>query len=267
MRMDATILVERRAGYRMLTLNRPDRMNALDRATVLGLTDQLADAEADETCRAVLITGTGRGFCSGADLSIGGGVIDNDAPRDVGRVIEETWNPLARRLANLRMPTVAAVNGVAAGAGANLALGCDIVLAARSARFVQAFAKIGLVPDCGGSFHLPRLIGEGRARAAAMLAEPVSAERAEAWGMIWRVVDDADLLAEAEKLAAHLAVQPTHALVLTRQALRASAHNSFDAQLDLERDLQREAATTPDHAEGVRAFLEKRPPVFTGRRA
>jgi 2-(1,2-epoxy-1,2-dihydrophenyl)acetyl-CoA isomerase len=264
--MDETIRVERRAGYRVLTLNRPERLNALDRDTLLGLTAQLAAAGADESCRAVLITGTGRGFCAGADLVLGAGVV-SDQPRDVGRVIEETWNPLARLLANLRMPTVAAVNGVAAGAGANLALGCDIVLAARSARFIQAFAKIGLVPDCGGSFHLPRLIGEGRARAAAMLAEPVSAERAEAWGMIWRVVDDAELMTEAEKLAAHLATQPTVALVLTRKALRASAQNSFDAQLDLERDLQREAATTPDHAEGVRAFLEKRPPVFTGRRA
>jgi 2-(1,2-epoxy-1,2-dihydrophenyl)acetyl-CoA isomerase len=265
--MDATILMERRAGYRVLTLNRPDRMNALDRATVMDLTALLADAEADETCRAILLTGTGRAFCAGADLSARGGNVGTDAPRDVGAAIEETWNPLARRLANLRMPTVAAVNGVAAGAGANVALGCDIVLAARSARFVQAFSKIGLIPDCGGSFHLPRLIGEGRARAVAMLAETVLADRAEQWGMIWRAVDDAELMAEAEKLAAQLASLPTHALVLTRRALRASADNSFDQQLDLERDYQREAATTPDHAEGVKAFLEKRPPVFTGRRA
>lgn len=263
--MSDTIRVERRNGYRVLTINRPERMNALDRATVIGLTEELAQAEADESCRAVIVTGTGRAFCAGADLSVGAGVVGEK--RDVGRSIEETWNPLARRLSNLRMPSIAAVNGVAAGAGANLALGCDFVLAARSARFIQAFAKIGLIPDCGGTFHLPRLIGEGRARAIAMLAEPVSAEQAESWGMIWRAVDDDALMADAEKLAAHLAQQPTHALVLTRKALRASASNSFDQQLDLERDLQREASLTPDYSEGVRAFLEKRPPAFTGRSA
>jgi len=265
--MEQTILVERRTGYRVLTLNRPDRMNALDRATVIGLIAQLAEAEADESCRALLLTGTGRGFCAGADLSARGGNVDTNQPRDVGQVMEETWNPLARRLSNLRMPTVCAVNGVAAGAGANLALGCDIVLAARSARFVQAFSKIGLIPDCGGSFLLPRLIGEGRARAVAMLAESVDAERAESWGMIWRAVDDAALMAEAEKLTAQLAAQATYGLVLTRKLLRASATNGLDAQLDMERDFQRDAASAPDHAEGVRAFLEKRAPVFNGRRA
>jgi 2-(1,2-epoxy-1,2-dihydrophenyl)acetyl-CoA isomerase len=162
------------------------------------------------------------------------------------------------------MPTVCAVNGVAAGAGANFALGCDIVLAGRSARFVEAFAKIGLIPDCGGTFLLPRIVGEARARGMAMLAEPIDAARAEAWGLVWRVVDDEALLEEAEKLAAYLAVQPTHALVLTRRAIAASAANSFDAQLDLERDLQREAGRTKDFAEGVCAFFEKRPPAFTG---
>jgi len=262
--MSETIRVERRDGYRVIAINRAERMNALDRDSVLGLTNALAQAEADETCRAVILTGTGRAFCAGADLSPGAGVVGK---RDVRKSIEETWNPLARRLSDLRMPSIAAVNGVAAGAGANVALGCDFVLAARSARFIQAFAKIGLIPDCGGTFHLPRLIGEARARAIAMLAEPVDAERAEAWGMIWRAVDDSALMAEAERLAVHLAVQPTHGLVLTRKALRASAHNSLDQQLDLERDLQQEASLTPDYTEGVKAFLEKRPPVFTGRRA
>ncbi len=162
---------------------------------------------------------------------------------------------------------VCAVNGVAAGAGANVALACDIVLAARSAKFIQAFAKIGLVPDSGGTFFLPRLVGEARARALALLAEPVPAEQAAAWGMIWKVVDDADLKREAEALTAHLATQPTRGLALTKQAFNASAGNDLDAQLDLERDLQREAGRTPDYREGTRAFMEKRAPAFTGRRS
>jgi 2-(1,2-epoxy-1,2-dihydrophenyl)acetyl-CoA isomerase len=261
-----SVLVQPRAGYRVITINRPDRMNAMDPPTIHKLIAALSDAEADEGCRAVVLTGAGRGFCAGADLS---GRSQTSEPggniSDTGGSIEKNWNPLARKLANLSIPSVAAVNGVAAGAGANVALGCDIVLAARSARFIQIFSKIGLIPDCGGTFHMPRLVGEGRARALAMLAEPVFAEQAESWGMIWRAVDDASLLEEAEKLAAHLAQQPTFALVLTRKVLRASAANTLDAQLDLERDSQALAAKSPDNKEGVRAFLEKRKPVFTGR--
>lgn len=257
--MEATIRVESREGYRIVSLNRPDKMNALDTATLQALIGALTDAEADETCRALILTGTGKAFCAGADLSSSG------LGRDLGDAIERTWNPLARKLHGLRMPTVCAVNGVAAGAGANFALGCDVVIAGRSARFIQAFSKIGLIPDCGGTHILPRLVGEGRARALAMLAEPVEAEQAERWGMIWRAVDDDGLMAEAERLAAKLAVLPTQALVLTRRAFAASAANGFDAQLDVERDTQREAGRTPDFAEGVRAFMEKRPPVFTGR--
>ena len=258
--MDQSVLSETKPSYRIVTINRPERLNAMDRETVLALIAALDAAEADPACRALILTGAGRGFCAGADLA---------APRKpgthAGNSIEETWNPLARRLHNFRMPTIAAVNGVAAGAGANVALGCDIVLAAKSARFLQAFAKIGLVPDCGGTFHLPRLVGEARARALAMLALPVMAEQAEKWGMIWQAVDDATLMEEAETLAAHLATQPTHALVLTRKALRANL--PFDAQLDLERDYQAEASRTPDHKEGKQAFLEKRPPIFTGAKA
>ena len=256
--MEQAIRVETRAGYRVVTLNRPERMNALDTATLHALLAALADAETDPACRALVLTGEGRAFCAGADLS------SISPGADLGEAIERSWNPLARRLHALRMPTICAVNGVAAGAGASLALGCDIVLAAQSARFVVGFAKIGLVPDCGGTYLLPRIVGEARARAMAMLAEPIDAARAEAWGMIWRVVDDAALLAEAGTLAAYLATQPTHALVLTRRTIAESAGNTLDEQLEVERDAQEEAGRTPDFVEGVRAFLEKRAPVFTG---
>jgi 2-(1,2-epoxy-1,2-dihydrophenyl)acetyl-CoA isomerase len=256
--MDDRILVDACPSYRVLTLNRPDRMNALDDGTIHALLAALDAAEADASCRALLLTATGRAFCAGADLS------SIKPPADLGDVVERSWNPLARKLHTLRMPTICAVNGVAAGAGANLALGCDIVLAARSAKFIQAFSKIGLIPDCGGTFHLPRLVGDGRARALAMLAEPVEADQAAEWGMIWRVVEDEALASAACALAAHLAALPTQALVLTRQAMAGSASRSFDAQLDLERDLQRKAGNTPDFHEGVQAFLEKRPPRFTG---
>lgn len=172
---------------------------------------------------------------------------------------------LIRWIRGLPKPVICAVNGVAAGAGANLALACDIVLAARSAKFIQAFAKIGLIPDSGGTFFLPRLAGEARARAIAMLAEPVTAAQAESWGMIWKAVDDEALLAEARSLTEHLACQPTQGLALIKHALNASAGNSLDAQLDLERDLQRRAGQSPDYAEGVRAFMEKHAPRFAGR--
>ena len=263
--MEQAIRSDVRDGYRVITINRPDKMNALNRESALALIAAIDEAEADADCRALMLTGTGRAFCAGADLS---GRVNGERPKgDAGNSIEQTWNPLARRLHNLRMPSLAAVNGVAAGAGSSLALGCDIVIAARSAYFLQAFSKIGLVPDCGGTFLLPRLAGEGRARALAMLAERLPAEQAQAWGMIWQVHDDERLMDEAHAMAARLAVMPGHTLVLIRKALRASAHNSFDAQLDLERDYQGEASRTPDHKEGVAAFLEKRAPQFTGRKA
>jgi len=266
--MSETILVERREGYRVITLNRPDKLYALDRATHEVLMAALLEAEADPACRALVLTGAGRGFCAGADLSgrgdsgVGG---PPDTRRDAGNSIEETWNPLARKLARLRMPTVCAVNGMAAGAGASIALGCDIVVAARSAKFLQAFARIGLVPDCGGTFHLPNLAGQARARGLAMLAEPLPAETALAWGMIWSVVDDAALMDEAHALAARLAAMPTRALVMTRRMFAAAANQSFDEQLDMERDYQGIASRTEDHQEGVQAFLQKRPAVFKGR--
>lgn len=257
--MSQIVQVEERPGYRVVTLNRPEKMNALSPELIAAIIEALDAAEADESCRALVLTGSGRAFCAGADLA---GVAPDG---DLGNAIDRSWNPLARKIHSLRMPTVAAVNGVAAGAGANLALGFDIVLAARSASLIQAFSKIGLIPDAGGTWHLPRLVGEGRARALAMLAEPVPAERAEAMGMIWRAVDDTALMDDAHALAARLASMPTQALLLTRQAYAASGTLGFDGQLDLERDLQRQAGFTPDFHEGVRAFLEKRPPVFTGK--
>jgi len=252
-----TVLVERRAGYRVITLNRPERLNALTVDMGDALLAALADAEADGACRVVLLTGAGRGFCAGQDLAAVG-----DAPLSD---LLEHYNPLIRKLRALPLPVVCAVNGVAAGAGANLALACDIVLAARSASFVQAFARIGLIPDCGGTWFLPRLVGSARARGLAMLAEPLPAENAAEWGLIWQAVDDDKLIGEAVALAARLATQATQGLALTKRALDAAETNDLDTQLDVERDLQAEAGRTPDYAEGVRAFLEKRPAAFTGR--
>ncbi len=258
------ILVERREGWRVLTLNRPDRLNSFNEAMHERLMAALLEAEADEGCRALLLTGAGRGFCAGQDLS--NRVFEPGVTPDLTKTIERWYNPLVRKLRSFPMPIVCAVNGVAAGAGANIALACDIVLAARSAKFIQAFAKIGLLPDSGGTWFLPRLVGLARARGLALLAEPLPAEKAEAWGLIWKAVDDESLMIEAEKLAAHLATQPTIGLALTKQALDASWGNTLDRQLDLERDLQGEAGRTPDYAEGVSAFFAKRAPSFTGRR-
>jgi 2-(1,2-epoxy-1,2-dihydrophenyl)acetyl-CoA isomerase len=262
---ESSILTEARAGYRVITLNRPERLNAFNDAMHEALRDAIAQAQADESCRALLITGAGRGFCAGQDLSdrlLKPG--EKPVPRNS---LETYYNPLVRKLRALPFPVIAAVNGVAAGAGCNIALACDIVLAARSANFTQSFARIGLIPDSGGTWLLPRLVGEARARALALLAEPLPAEKAEQWGLVWKCVDDAALAGEARKLCEHFAAAPTQGLALIKRALDASAGNSFDAQLDLERDLQREANMTPDYAEGVRAFMEKRKPNFSGRKS
>lgn len=260
--MEPSLLVDRHDGWTVLTLNRPDRLNAFTADLHARLAEALDAIAADTACRAVLLTGAGRGFCAGQDL---GDRVQSDGPPDLGVTLDTLYNPLIRRIRGLAKPVVCAVNGVAAGAGANVALACDIVLAARSAKFIQAFSKIGLVPDSGGTFFLPRLIGDARARALALLAEPLPAETAQDWGLIWKMVEDDVLRAEAEALTARLAGQPTQALALTKTAFNASAGNDLDTQLDLERDLQRQAGRTPDYAEGVRAFMEKRAPVFTGR--
>lgn len=254
------ILVENKGAWSLVTLNRPERLNSFNAAMHRALAAALADLAEDESCRAVMITGAGRGFSAGQDLE----AIGKDG---VGNVLEEFYNPLVRRIRSMPKPVVAAVNGVAAGAGANIALACDIVVAARSAKFIQAFAKISLIPDAGGTWFLPRLVGDVRARALALTGDAVGAEQAADWGMIWKVIDDERLRSDAEKLTAHLSTQPTAALALIKQALAASSGNSLDQQLDLERDLQAEAAALPDYKEGVRAFVEKRPAQFTGRRA
>jgi 2-(1,2-epoxy-1,2-dihydrophenyl)acetyl-CoA isomerase len=259
-----SILVERRAGYRVVTLNRPDRLNAFNDAMHGELRRAIEEIEADETCRAVMITGAGRGFCAGQDLNDRLVAPGEKLPPSTS--LEQHYNPLVRKLRSLPFPVIAAVNGVAAGAGCNIALACDIVIAGRSASFVQSFARIGLIPDSGGTWGLPRLVGDARARGLALLAAPLPADQAEQWGLIWKCVDDAALAAEAQKLCEHFASAPTQGLALIKRALNASATNTLDAQLDLERDLQGMARAMPDYIEGVRAFMEKRKPNFTGRK-
>ena len=259
-----TVLVTKSGGITRLTLNRPDKLNALNKDIYLAMTAALEACEREDSCRVVVLTGTGRAFCAGQDL---GPEVYNPsgAQPDLGPVLER-YNDMIGRMRRLAKPIIGAVNGIAAGGGASLALACDIVLARKSASFLQAFAKIGLMPDCGGTYFLPRLIGEARAKAHALLAEPVKAEQAEAWGMIWKAVDDDTLEAEVTALANKLAAGPTYALGLTKQALQASLDNDLASQLRLERDLQRKAGTSPDYSEGVAAFVAKRPAHFTGRK-
>ncbi len=258
------LLVSLEGGVQRLTLNRPDKLNAFNPELLAALGEAFAQAQADPAIRAVLLTGAGRGFCAGADLDQRD--VGADAPpMDLGAGLEKVYNPLIRRMRALEKPIVCAVNGIAAGAGTSLAFACDIVLAARSAAFLQAFARIGLVPDAGATHFLPRLVGSARAMGMALLAEPLSAEDAERWGLVWRCVDDEALMAEAEALAQKLAGGPTRSYGLIKRALYASAGNTLDAQLDLERDLQREAGATEDFREGVRAFKEKRKARYQGR--
>ncbi len=254
--MDDSLLVARRGSVMVLTLNRPERLNAMTAPMMVALFAALTAAEADAGARAVLLLGAGRGFCAGQDLA------EVSPGQDLGDTLEQRLNPLIRALHASRLPVVCAVGGVAAGAGANLAFACDIVLAAQSARFIQSFVRIGLIPDAGGTHALPRLAGDARARGMALLGEPVSGAQAEAWGLIWRTLPDDELLPEAERVAALLATQPAGAVARIKRALNASGDNTLDQQLDLERDLQRECGASADFREGVQAFLEKRPARF-----
>ncbi|MCG4260688.1 2-(1,2-epoxy-1,2-dihydrophenyl)acetyl-CoA isomerase PaaG [Acetobacter senegalensis] len=258
-----TVLVERHPGWLSITLNRPERLNSLNDEMHAALRTALTEAREDSSCRAVLLTGSGRGFCAGQDLSERLRAPDAAAP-DLGHTVETFYNPLIRQLRSLPKPIVCAVNGVAAGAGVNIALACDIVIAGKGARFVLSFAKLGLIPDSGGTYHLPRLVGEARARGLALLGEPLSAETAADWGLIWKAVEDENLHEEAFSLTKHLSEQPTFGLGQIKSALNASSHNTLDQQLDLERDLMRRAGQTDDYAEGVAAFIEKRKPHFSG---
>ncbi|NHV25894.1 enoyl-CoA hydratase-related protein [Burkholderia sp. D-99] len=244
-----------------ITLDDPERLNPLGEQMNAEILAGLKRANEDDAVRSVLITGAGRAFSAGADL--------NEAAMqqrpDLGKVIQDRYNPVGEMIVGMCKPVVCAVNGIAAGAGANLALCCDIVVAARSAGFLQAFAKIGLLPDLGGTYFLPRLVGRARATALAMLAEPLPAETAEQWGLIWKCVDDDQLMDRARAIAMQLAAMPPLGLGAIKRALHESIDNSFIEQVTLERDLQRELGFTDDFAEGTRAFFEKRKPVFTGR--
>jgi len=251
-------------GIARITLDRPDRLNSFTTQMHGELRDALARVATPGDARVLLLTGAGRGFCAGQDLS-DRAVAPRAAPVDLGASIAEHYRPLVLALRDLPLPVVCAVNGVAAGAGANVALACDIVIAAKSASFIQAFCRIGLVPDSGGTFFLPRLVGAARAMGLAMLGDKLSAEQAAAWGLIWKCVDDTELVTTTDALLAQLAQAPTRGLAAIKRALHASAANTLEQQLDLEGDTQRELGYSDDYREGVAAFLEKRPPRFTGR--
>ena len=259
-----TILFERENGVARLTLNRPDRLNSFTVAMHGEVREALTSAAEDPAVRAVLLTGAGRGFCAGQDLG-DRAVAPGGASVDLGDSVERYYAPLIRQLSTMAKPVICAVNGVAAGAGANIALACDIVIAARSAKFIQSFANIGLIPDSGGTWILPRLVGQARALGLALTGEPLLAEEAESWGLIWKCVDDDALMAEAGTLAAKFATGATRGLAETKRLIRDAWLQSLDAELDLERDAMRALGQSDDYKEGVAAFAAKRPPVFAGR--
>jgi 2-(1,2-epoxy-1,2-dihydrophenyl)acetyl-CoA isomerase len=258
--MYETIRTERVGNVVRITLNRPDRLNSFTRAMHEELRDALAKLE---DARVLVLTGAGRGFCAGQDLN-DRAVAPGEAV-DLGETVEESWNPLIRTLAGMPQPVIAQVNGVAAGAGANIALACDLVIAAKSAKFIQSFSALGLIPDSGGSWHLPRLVGQARALGLALTGEPLPAEKAADWGLIWKAVDDDQLATEVDAVATKLASLPPLGLAAIKQIIRTSSSRTLDEELDLQRDEMRRLGFTQDYCEGVAAFLEKRTPKFTGR--
>ena len=258
------LLFEIAGGTARLTLNRPDRLNSFNDAMHAEVRDAIGRVRADASVRVLLLTGAGRGFCAGQDLG-DRAVAPGAEPVDLGASIERNYKPLVLALRALPLPVVCAVNGVAAGAGANIALACDIVIAAKSASFVQAFSKIGLIPDSGGTYLLPRLVGTARAMGLAVFGDKLPAEQAASWGLIWRCVEDAEFKQTVDSLAQQLAIAPTRGLARTKQAIYESWGRSFEQALDTERDFQRELGRSQDYAEGVAAFTEKRNPKFTGK--
>ncbi|HUF19314.1 MAG TPA: 2-(1,2-epoxy-1,2-dihydrophenyl)acetyl-CoA isomerase PaaG [Burkholderiales bacterium] len=257
------ILFEISDGIGTVTFNRPERLNSIADATHGELRAALAQVRADRSVRALVITGAGRAFCAGQDLNDRKTAPDG-APPDLGASIENNYKPFVLALRSLPIPVIAAVNGVSAGAGASLALACDVVVAARSASFVQAFCRLGLVPDAGGTYFLARNLGAPRAMGLALFGDKLSAEQAADWGLIWKCVDDAELMSTVRELAGRLASGPTRGYARTKQAIYAAEHHLLEQQIDLERDFQRELGRSRDYREGVDAFLAKRPPQFTG---
>jgi 2-(1,2-epoxy-1,2-dihydrophenyl)acetyl-CoA isomerase len=258
------ILFSLDGGIARLTLNRPERLNSFNDAMHAEVRDALGRVRGDGSARVLVLTGAGRGFCAGQDLS-DRAVAAGAAPVDLGASIERNYKPLVLGLRSLPLPVICAVNGVAAGAGANLAFACDLVIAAKSATFIEAFCKLGLIPDTGGTYFLPRLVGSARAMGLALLGEKVTAEQAAQWGLIWQCVEDAELAPCVDRLAAHFAAAPTRGLARAKQAIYASPANTLEQQLELERDFMRELGASDDYREGVAAFMAKRPPMFTGR--
>jgi 2-(1,2-epoxy-1,2-dihydrophenyl)acetyl-CoA isomerase len=258
------ILFDISEGIATLTLNRPDKLNSFTAEMHGEVRAALERVAADKSVRVLVLTGAGRGFCAGQDLG-DRAVAPGGAPVDLGESVEKYYAPLVLALRALPMPVICAVNGVAAGAGANIALACDIVVAARSASFNEVFCKLGLIPDTGGTYFLPRLIGSARATGLAMLGDRLSAERAEQWGLIWKCVDDAELASEVAAMAKHFSTAPTLGLARAKQALQASGLNTLEQQLALEAGMMRELGYSEDYREGVSAFMEKRTPAFKGK--